>query len=233
MLVNVSELREYVMGARMIADICWDSTAALSGPAPEQRFINWWSREYFGKDAAPLAAQAYNHYAGIVDSTRDVWFGSDQVDAALLQLMKKLNGENFTRLPAADLAKMKARMAMYDEAMPIVDRAEARMTPEQAQFFHENARLGLSVDYYPTRAAFLLEEALETPDNDKSRALIRQSLAPLERMEADIKRAERPPFQDWYRATWIRPGDFFSGWSDLNVHRPYDELQLFLNGRQR
>ena len=27
MLVNVSELRDYVMGARMIADICWDAPA--------------------------------------------------------------------------------------------------------------------------------------------------------------------------------------------------------------
>jgi hypothetical protein len=74
---------------------------------------------------------------------------------------------------------------------------------------------------------------LETPDNPRSLALVRQALAPLRRMEADIARAERPPFQDWYRATWIRPADFFSGWSDLNVHRPYDEVQLFLHGRQR
>src|SRR5688572_27333914 len=30
MLVNVSELREFVMGARMIAEICWDAKTALA-----------------------------------------------------------------------------------------------------------------------------------------------------------------------------------------------------------
>jgi hypothetical protein len=233
MLVNVSELRDYVLGARMLADICWDTKTALAGPEPAQRYVNWWGREYFGAAAAAYAAAAYDQYARIVDSTRDVWFGSDQVDAALLQLMKKLNGEAFTTLPSSDLAKLKQRLALYAKAMPILDRAEAKMTPPQRRFFRENVRLGLAVDYYPSKAAILLEAALETPDNARSLALVRQTLAPLKRMEADIKSAERPPFANWYSATWIRPADFFNGWSDLNVHRPYDEVRLFLNGRVR
>ena len=48
MLVNVSELRDYVMGARMIADITWDAPGVYAAPNPADRYTAWWSREYFG-----------------------------------------------------------------------------------------------------------------------------------------------------------------------------------------
>src|SRR6266480_8082860 len=41
MLVNVSELRDYVMGARMIADITWDAPAVYASPDPAGRFVTW------------------------------------------------------------------------------------------------------------------------------------------------------------------------------------------------
>ena len=63
MLVNVSELREFIMEARMLADICWDSKTALAGDDPAKRYVNWWCREYFGDEAAPAAAKAYADYA--------------------------------------------------------------------------------------------------------------------------------------------------------------------------
>ena len=109
----------------------------------------------------------------------------------------------------------------------------AKMSPQQKEFFHDNVRLGLSIDYYPTQTALMLEEALETPDNAKSLALIRQTLPILEVMEKDIRRAERSPFEGWYRPTWIRVADYFNGWSDMNPHRPYDMVNLFLEGRER
>ncbi len=39
LLVNVSELREYVMGARMIADIAWNAPAIYAAPDPAARYI--------------------------------------------------------------------------------------------------------------------------------------------------------------------------------------------------
>ncbi len=39
MLVNVSELREHVMEARMISDICWDAPAVLNKPDAAQDYI--------------------------------------------------------------------------------------------------------------------------------------------------------------------------------------------------
>ncbi len=61
MLVNVSELRDYVLGARMIADITWDAPEIYAAPDPAGRFTAWWSREYF-PSAAYAAEAAYREY---------------------------------------------------------------------------------------------------------------------------------------------------------------------------
>jgi hypothetical protein len=232
MLVNVSELREHVMEAREIAEICWDAKTALAGPNPAQRYINWWSREYFGNAAAPLAAQAYNDYYKIIDTSDKMFYGSVRTKWALEQLMLKTNGENFRKLEPGDVATLKSRLAMYQKVWPILAQAQQKMTPQQREYFQEHVRLGLAFDYYPTQSALLLEQALEAPDNGKSLALVRKSLPPLQTLEADIKAAERPPFQGWYRPTWIRVADYFNGWSDMNPHRPYDMVTMFLHGRE-
>ena len=70
MLVNVSELRAYSMEARMLADICWNSPTALAGADPANRYVQWWSREYFGPSAAPLAAKAYADYYRMIQQRR-------------------------------------------------------------------------------------------------------------------------------------------------------------------
>jgi hypothetical protein len=233
MLVNVSELREFIMETRLLAEICWDAKTALAGPDPAQRYINWWSREYFGTEAAPLAAQSYAEYYKIIDEQHKIWYGSVRTKWALEQLMLKTNGQEFKKLEPADVATLKSRLALYEKAWPILDAAQEKMGPEQAEFFHEHVRLGLSFDYYPTQSALLLEQALETPDNAKSMDLVRQSLPPLETLEADIHRAERHPFEEWYRPTWIRVADYYNGWSDMNPHRPYDMVTMFLHGRER
>src|SRR5262245_37154404 len=44
MLVNVSELREFVMEARMLAEITWDAKTAFAKPDAANRFVDWWSR---------------------------------------------------------------------------------------------------------------------------------------------------------------------------------------------
>src|SRR5439155_1491476 len=56
MLVNVSELRDYVMGARLIADITWNAPAVYASPDPAGRFVTWWTQEYFAPAAPPARA---------------------------------------------------------------------------------------------------------------------------------------------------------------------------------
>jgi hypothetical protein len=59
MLVNVSELREYVMEARMIAELTWNASQAFGQPDAANRYINWWAREYFGTAASNDVDKAY------------------------------------------------------------------------------------------------------------------------------------------------------------------------------
>ena len=55
-------------------------------------------------------------------------------------------------------------------------------------------------------------------------------MSPLEELEVEIERAEHPPFELWYRKTWIRRET-----RPLNVHRPYEQLRAFLSsgGREK
>ena len=74
MLVNVSEVRDYVMGARMIADICWDAPAIYATPNAAYCYTAWWSREYFGGPASAQAAEAaYNKYFALLDKPDTLW----------------------------------------------------------------------------------------------------------------------------------------------------------------
>lgn len=51
-----------------------------------------------------------------------------------------------------------------------------------------------------------------------------QSVKPLEQLELEILRAERPPFDKWYRATWLRPK-----LTGRNVHRSYHAVRAFIS----
>lgn len=53
-LVNVSDLREYVMGARFISDLCWNGRRAFARPGAADRFLEWWCREYFEGESYPF-----------------------------------------------------------------------------------------------------------------------------------------------------------------------------------
>jgi hypothetical protein len=97
------------------------------------------------------------------------------------------------------------------------------MSPDQQQYFFENATLGLLIDARQTNAAILLAQAVDEPDDAKARGLCFAARDELKRLEDDLRRAERPPFEDWYRKTWIRNDN-----SPSNVHRSYEHVQAFL-----
>ncbi|MCA1617065.1 MAG: glycosyl hydrolase 115 family protein, partial [Acidobacteria bacterium] len=111
LLVNVSEFREFAMEARMIADICWDAPVALSQPDAAKRYVDWWSREYFGAAAAPEAAQSYANYHQLVDAHDKLWFGADKFQDVLERLNKKINGKPYGPVPRETLAALKQRDA--------------------------------------------------------------------------------------------------------------------------
>ncbi len=225
-LVNVSEFREFAMEARMIADICWDAPAALSHPDAVKRYVDWWSREYFGAAAAPDAAQSYANYHQLIDAHDKLWFGADKLQDVLERLGKKINDKPYEPVPRETLAALKERDASYRAAMRIISRAQSRMSDEQHQYFFEHVTLGLLIDWRPTEAAIKLIEALDAPDAAQAWKLSGQARQPLEQLEIEILRAERPPFENWYRKTWIRRET-----KPSNVHRSYEQLRIFLSSR--
>ncbi len=226
MLVNVSEVREFAMEARMIADICWDAPTALNQPDAAKRYVNWWSREYFGADAARDAAQSYTNYYQLINTHDKLWFGADKLQDVLERLGKKINGKPFEPVSREALAALKQRDQMYRAAMQTISRAQSRMNDEQRQYFFEHLTLGLLIDWRPTEAAIKLIEALDVADAAQAWKLSAQARPPLEQLELEILRAERPPFENWYRKTWIRRET-----KPSNVHRSYEQLRVFLSSR--
>ncbi len=225
-LVSVSELREFTMETRMIADIAWDADAALKGADPAKRFTRWWSREYFGDSAADDCLRVYSRYYDLISSPEKLHNGSDQVHALLALLSKRFTGKTVEPPEMEYRDALQKRIAQFELAMRTIDEATSRMNWQQQQFFYENVTLGLLFDWRPTQSAMRLLEALDEPDNDKAFQLASEARGPLEKLEVEILRAERPPFEKWYAKTWIRRET-----SPLNVHRPYEELQVFLSTR--
>jgi len=98
------------------------------------------------------------------------------------------------------------------------------MSEQQAHFFYDNAMFGMLIDYRPTQAAVLLYEALSRFPDERAIEYANMALRKLDQLEAETRRAERPPFEDWYKPTWIRRHD-----SLTNVHYSLNRLREYLN----
>ncbi len=229
MLVNVSELRDYVMGARLIADITWNAPAVYAAPDPADRFVTWWTREYFAPAAAPARA-AYDAYHALLDTPDKLWYASEAVQSLIERLWRRVTAQPFTPFNADTLAALQARIGPLDTALAAEARAGAAMTTAEQRFFSVDVGLGLRIDERQTRAALKLADALQAPDSTAMWRLIREALTPLEQLETDFARAEYPPFDRWYHETWIR-----AGLQRNNPHRAYVELRAFTasDGRTR
>src|SRR2546421_3495230 len=162
MLVNVSELRDYIMGARLIAGITWDAPAVYASPDPAGRFVAWWTQEYFAPVAAPARA-AYDRYHALLDTPDKLWYASDAVQNLIERLWNRVAGRPFTPLNADTLAVLRTRIALLDSALASTEQAAASMTSAQRRFFSVDVALGLRGDERQTRAALQLAGALPAP----------------------------------------------------------------------
>jgi hypothetical protein len=232
MLVNVSELRDYVMGTRMLADITWDAPAIYAKPDPAARYTAWWSREYFGGTTGASAAQAvdvaYNRYFGAIDTPDKLWVAPDAIEQLLDRLYLKVAGEAYPAVDADTMALMQSRNRQLEEALGAESRAENGMSLSERRFFSVDVALGLQVAQRQTQAALKLEEALRAPDAARMWQLVREARTPLEQLETELARGEYPPFDRWYHESWIR-----SSMSQNNPHRPYIQLRAFISSEGR
>jgi hypothetical protein len=229
--VNVSELRDYVMGARMIADICWDAPSIYAVPNAAGRYTAWWSREYFGASPATHSAtqdaeSAYHRYFALLDKPDTLWTPMDAIQNLIDRLYQKMAGAQPSPFPAdtaVALAQLRSRARLLDEALAIEVRAENAMAPAQSRFLSIDAGLGLRIAQRQTHAALNLEEALRAPGLDRTWQLVQDARTWLEQLETDFARAEYPPFDRWYQESWIR-----SAGSLNNPHRAYNQLRDFI-----
>jgi hypothetical protein len=151
------------------------------------------------------------------------WYAGDKVTGAIDSLIKKFANQPFSPARPDTLSTLREREARYEQAMKVVDRAAAKMDRAQQQFFSDHM-LPLRATWRHTQAALLLVQAMAEKNRDKAWAMCQQAMKPLEDLETDIARAEHPPFDHWYRATFIRHEH-----TGLNMHKPYLALRAFLS----
>src|ERR1035441_5080083 len=229
MLVNMSEVRDYVMGGRMLADITWDAPKIFNAPHAAERYTAWWSREYFngpagGTGTAQATEAAYNNYFALLNTPDALWVAPNAIEDLLDRLYKKVAGETYPPFKAETLALLQSRNGQLLDALAAEGRAETGMSLSQQRFLSEDVALGLEVAQRQAAAALKLEEALRAPDAARMWQLVREARASLEQLEVELLRAEYPPFDRWYQESWIR-----STLSESNPHRPYIQLRAFVS----
>ena len=222
MLVNMSEVRDYVMGGRMIADITWDAPAIYAQPNASARYNAWWSHEYFNANAAAVE-QAYNKYDSVLDVPNKLWVASDAIEQLLDRLYNKVAGRPFEPMNAETTAAMRTRATQLDETLAATSRALNGLTMPEQRFLSIDVALGLEVAHAQALAAVKLDEALHASDAAQMWQSVREARTSLENLEVVLSRGEYPPFDRWYQESWIR-----SKFSQNNPHRPYIQLRAFI-----
>ncbi len=233
MLVNMSEVRDYVMSGRMLADITWDAPAIFAMPDAAQRYTTWWSHEYFqtaagATGAAQAVETAYNRYFAVIDTPASLWQASDAITQLIQRLYDKVSGQTYAPMDSNLATQLQSRKAQLDEALDAEARAEVGLSDSQQQFLSVDVALGLQTAQRQTAAALKLEEALRAPDAARMWQLAREARGSLEQLETELRRAEYPPFDRWYQESWIRSAN-----SSNNPHRSYNLVRAFIGNEGR
>lgn len=224
MLVNVSELRDYVMGARLIGDICWNAPAIYATPNAADRYTAWWTREYFGPaSAAEVSKSAYDKYFALLDKPDTLWNPMIAIQTLIGSLYTKVGGGTPPAFSADTLAQLQSRAKLLDEALAAEEKAENGLSLAQKRFLSIDVAMGLRIAHHQTHAALKLEEALRAPAAAQMWQSVFEARTWLEQLETEFARGEYPPFDRWYHESWIR-----SAMSNNNPHRAYNQLRAFI-----
>jgi len=204
-LVNVSELREYVLGVRLVADICWNASGLFRAPDTAGRWLGWWCREYFGEKAASAVREAYEAYFAMMPKALFHGYGAGKCLGAVPSLRLKLTGKTFTPARMDTLPTLLLRRTGHRSLLKRLARARDLIeNPGARRFFFENLELAAAMDRLSTEAGTLLVEAMAAPDLVKARRMCFRALPFLDELDILLRKAERPPFTGWYGPTWIR-----------------------------
>lgn len=230
MLLNVSELRDYVMGARMIADITWDAKTIYSQPDPADRYINWWSQEYFSDtlksdgNGVKYVRDIYHRYSSLLNTADKLWLASDVTENLIDKLYHKVAGTPFLPFNPDTLALLQSRIKEQEAYFAVVNKAKSCLNLSQQRFFYIDNEIGPLIDYRHTQAALKLYEALNASTSSEMWKYVTEAREPLEKLEGELLWAEYPPFDLWYHETWAR-----SSLYEDNPHRAYKQLRSFVS----
>jgi hypothetical protein len=225
MLVNVSELRDYVMDLRMLADITWTAPEIFSKPGAGERFTTWWSKEYFGPGPVTIQAakRSYENYFSVINTADKLWFSSNCVEILLGQLYNKIGSRQYGALDVDTLNILQSRMKAQNEAFSDYNNAQKGMSLGQKRFFGVDVGIGMLIDYRHSQAALALHEALNAPNPMLMWQSVFEARGYLEQLEVELMRGEYPPFDRWYHETWLREPLFVT-----NPHRPFNQVRVFI-----
>ncbi|WP_069661232.1 glycosyl hydrolase 115 family protein [Arcticibacter eurypsychrophilus] len=227
MLVNVSEMRDYIMGLRMLADITWTSPEIFSKPNAGERFTTWWAKEYFGSKSpatSQLAKQSYDNYFSIINTADKLWFSSNSVERLLGKLYQKIGNKGYSALNGDTVKILQTRIEQQDKAFSNYNNAQKEMSLQQQRFFGVDVGIGMLIDYRHSQAALKLYEALNAPNPTLMWQSVFEAQRSLEQLEVELLRGEYPPFDRWYHETWLRQPHFVT-----NPHRPFNQVRAFIS----
>lgn len=226
---NVSELREYVVGTRLVNDICWYGQPAVASPDSADQYMAWWCREYFGAAAEQACVTAYEAYFDMMPTSELLGFGSTKIRGLLPSLRKKLSGEAYPPLRSETLPALRERLENHRQLEALLSTAREAIKDRQARvFFFENLELAAAIDRLPTESALRLLEAFEAESHDATLNAASRALAPLGELERLLHRANRWPFDTWYGPSWVRERNW-KLWKPreelIKLLREFDQLQ--------
>src|SRR6185437_9570541 len=112
------------------------------------RFVDWWSREYFGANA-PAAVTAYNKYFTLLDKPDTMWNAMNNIQQLIDALYRKVAGKE-AAFPAETVAQLETRAKALDDALASEEKAERAMPLAEAQFFATDAGLGIRIAHAQT-----------------------------------------------------------------------------------
>ncbi len=196
-LVNVSELREFVLGARMVEGFMWGGSNSLASA------LERWCKTYF--PSAPREVKdAYLAYFHSVPTPGSISYGATKVIGAVGSLQKKFAGQSFSPAMPDTLPNLLARRVTSQHLSLLLATAREKLKSEQERrFFFENVELPAAMDRLPTLAGISLVEAMTEPNRNISISKCKAAMEPLKELSVLLRKAERPPFERWYGRTWI------------------------------
>ena len=132
MLVNMSEVREYIMCGRMIADITWDAPAIFAQPNAAARYTAWWGAASTSGASTAAAEAAYNKYFALLNVPDKLWIAPNVIEDLLYRLYRKVSGESYAPLNSEIVAPLQTVKGPLDDAFRrATTRAETAMSLSQ------------------------------------------------------------------------------------------------------